>query len=89
MAEASEILGDQGGAMITRVTIECLSRCGSTSVDIRPALGREAAEDYCGLLDGSSPAYVIDPRDHPESMIGKCGICRGSIRATSEEVQEQ
>jgi hypothetical protein len=44
---------------------------------------REYAELFAGLLDGSSTMYVHPPG--PESVIGKCGICRAQIRCVVEE----
>jgi hypothetical protein len=42
------------------------------------------AEMCAGLLDGSSPLYRSPPG--PESVIGKCGICRAQIECTVEAV---
>lgn len=41
---------------------------------------REEAVTFAGLLDGSSPLFVHKPG--PESLMHRCGICRGSFKAT-------
>jgi len=52
-------------------------------VDAR--LGRLWAETQAGLLDGSSPMYLIDPRQNAESIIGKCGICQAQIHCVASD----
>lgn len=43
---------------------------------------REMAESWCGLVDGSSPMYISDPRKDEDSPIGKCGICGRPVHAS-------
>lgn len=46
----------------------------------------EMADDYAGILDGTSPVYAYPPREHPvtESSIGRCQFnsCGAWFRAT-------
>lgn len=46
-------------------------------------LGSEWAENYAGLLDGTSPWYRFPPGD--DSVIGKCGICGSKIHCEVTE----
>ena len=50
---------------------------------ITMACTREYAELFAGLLDGSSTLYVHPPG--PQSVTGKCGICRAQILCVVEE----
>lgn len=47
-------------------------------------LSREQALLWCGLADGTSPAYVNSPVG-TDSLIGKCGVCGRQIEARLEE----
>ncbi len=40
---------------------------------------RDGAEFFCGIVDGTSSAYLYPPGE--SSIIGKCGICRKPFRA--------
>jgi len=51
-------------------------------IKIDGKMGREWAVNQAGLLDGSSPMYIADPRKDPASDIGKCGICRAQLTCT-------
>lgn len=64
-----------------RVRIRC-AKCGDQHITIRGMNSDEQARDLCGLLDGSSPFYVIDPREDPNSKFGRCYTCGGLITAT-------
>ena len=39
-------------------------------------LGYEWVKEHADLIDGTSSLYLAKPSEDPESMIGKCGICR-------------
>jgi hypothetical protein len=50
---------------------------------------RKMAEDFAGLLDGTSRFFAVDPRAEPidttlPQQIGRCSICRQLFRATVE-----
>lgn len=59
--------------------VEMYLRCenGHDQVIIVRGLDLDTVKGMAGLIDGTSPMYVYPPG--PESMIGKCGICRGKI----------
>jgi hypothetical protein len=46
-------------------------------------LGKAYAKQLAGLLDGTSPMYLYPPG--PESVIGKCGICKAQIKCNVTE----
>lgn len=58
--------------------IEVLIRCVNGHEQKMTLLGhtREQAEFWCGLMDGTSPAYLHKPRDDDRSSIGRCVTCR-------------
>jgi hypothetical protein len=47
----------------------------------------EAARTWAGLMDGTSPFYVRSPIGDPDTLIGRCGICRGQITCTVAVVE--
>lgn len=54
---------------------------------VDPRLGVEFAHQQAGLMDGTSPHYVVSPVG-TDSPIGKCGICKAQLTATvSDYVQ--
>lgn len=62
-------------------TIEC--RCHNNhhqTLKVELSLGIEYARNLAGLLDGTSPMYLVPPGE--SSLLGKCGICGSSITAT-------
>ena len=67
-----------------RITVQCTQNKAHVKIlSLDPALGMDYAEDFAGLLDGSSPFFIHKPG--PLSPIGKCGICNAQLRATIEE----
>jgi hypothetical protein len=48
----------------------------------------ETARAWAGLMDGTSPFYVRSPIGDPDTLIGRCGICRGQITCTVAVVDE-
>ena len=50
------------------------------------AMDREWVEQWCGIVDGTSPVYIHSPVD-TDSIIGKCCYpeCRKQIKATIVE----
>jgi hypothetical protein len=42
------------------------------AIGLDPTYSRPAAELLAGILDGTSPAYLMPPRAMPGSMIGRC-----------------
>lgn len=65
----------------TVVTIICES--GHSQTIKVEGMSREWAEQWAGLIDGTSTFYVHSPIG-TESVIGKCGICGKQIKATVE-----
>ncbi|HLW67869.1 MAG TPA: hypothetical protein VKS79_21300 [Gemmataceae bacterium] len=47
---------------------------------------KAGAEQWAGLLDGSSRFFVHPPG--PESVIGKCGICQKPFKCTIKDKPE-
>ena len=67
------------------VHLRCTAECDADAVTvIMRGETRFYAELYAGLLDGSSPTYVIDPREDPNTTIGKCAHCMANLVATVE-----
>jgi hypothetical protein len=42
----------------------------------------EWAKEWAGLMDGTSRFYQRSPVGDPDSLIGKCGICRAPIKCS-------
>ena len=70
-----------------RITIRCAAFPKTHAKILRLSfdLGRQYADTLAGLLDGSSPFYIYPPG--PNSPIGKCDVCQGSLTATVEECE--
>jgi hypothetical protein len=39
-------------------------------------LGLKWVEEQADILDGTSSLYLKKPAEDPESIVGKCGICK-------------
>lgn len=63
-------MGDAGYRK-QRLRITC--KRGHTQEITIDGMSRDDAEQYAGILDGSSPFFVHP--SPPESLVGKCGIC--------------
>lgn len=59
--------------------------CGNGHVQqvVYSGVARAFVEGVAGLMDGTSPMYVHPPG--PDSVIGKCGICRAWLKAKVED----
>jgi hypothetical protein len=70
-----------------RLTLRCAREPEKHAKVLRISaeLGKEYAETFAGLLDGSSPFYIYKPG--PNSPIGKCATCGGQLSSTIEEVE--
>jgi len=42
-------------------------------------LGKDWVEEQAHILDGTSSLYLQKPSEDPESVVGKCGVCRASF----------
>lgn len=42
-------------------------------------LGIDWVKEQADLIDGTSSLYLVKPADDPESIIGKCGICKAQF----------
>jgi hypothetical protein len=64
-----------------KLKFEMYLKCenGHEQTIIYSGLDRPTVEAIAGLLDASSPMYVYPVG--PDSLIGRCGICRGEITA--------
>lgn len=60
------------------IVVEC-QKCHGTQTLTMVGMTEKEVDDYCGILDGTSPMYVIPVTE--DSMIGRCGICGGRYRA--------
>lgn len=63
------------------MTVTCQDCKGSQTISIE-GMSLEMAKDYAAILDGSSDFFVYSPRGDANSLIGKCGVCKGQIDAT-------
>lgn len=70
------------------ITIRCEKEPESHAKKLRLfGCDREYVEQLARLLDGTSTFYIYKPG--PQSPIGKCGICGGTITARVEEVENK
>lgn len=68
-----------------QVNITC-PKCGTNSITLPPDYTYEMAKDWCGIYDGSSSMYVAgNPRDDPNSLIGKCATCGRQVNCSIAE----
>ncbi len=68
-------------AAMWAVIAKCASCSGESVLRFAQSqFARSYVEHYAGLLDGTSPLYVLPPG--PESPIGMCCVCRGRIACT-------
>lgn len=58
----------------------------SQRLGVDPRLGIEFANQQAGLMDGTSPHYVVSPVG-TDSPIGKCGICKAQLTARVFETE--
>jgi hypothetical protein len=66
-----------------RVTLRCQQdEKHAKMLRIDYALGAEWLAILIGLLEGSSPLYIMPPG--PSSPIGRCGVCGGKLKCTLE-----
>lgn len=61
--------------------IEIYFYCGTCKALLQNVT-REWAENYAGILDGTSPYYVYPPG--PDSVIGQCQECGGRFAARAK-----
>lgn len=65
-------------------TITATCQQGHSSIlKVGKSMGKEWAESYAGLLDGTSPLLQHTPADSG-SIIGKCAICGSRITCMVE-----
>jgi hypothetical protein len=67
-----------------QLTLVCASG-HSQKIQLGPGFTRAMAEDYAGLIDGTSDMFIASPLG-TDSPIGKCCICGAQIRAQIEQV---
>lgn len=73
--------------MDIRVHIRCTNGHEQV-IEIDQSLGHDYAVSFAGLFDCTHPAYkhALPPVEDPNSLLGKCGLCRARITATVETV---
>lgn len=70
-----------------RLIIRCVTHPDSHAKKLEmKGLSREFVEEFAGLLCGTSPRYVYKPG--PDSPIGKCATCGGSLTWEFEEMEQ-
>ena len=63
------------------VLLSCQS-CERTQKIFTPDHSKEDAVSFAGILDGTHPMFVMDPRADATSPIGKCAACQSVFDAT-------
>lgn len=68
-----------------QIRAQCSGTCKKTQVIRYEGFSREWVETQAGLLDGTSPLYVIKPGPDSPGTIGRCETCGGGFTCTVEE----
>ena len=67
----------------TKIEFKCEN--GHAEVLTFKGMDREYAVEFARICDGSSEFFIKSPRGDPQSLIGKCGICKGQVTCTVME----
>jgi hypothetical protein len=63
--------------------VDLACETGHTARIYLSGMTAQMARDYAGMLDGTSPMYVVDPRaPGQDTFIGHCKDCGALFRAT-------
>jgi hypothetical protein len=67
-----------------RITVQCAAnKAHAKLISLERSLGRECAETFAALLDGSSRWFIHRPG--PNSPLGKCAVCGAQLKCAIEE----